>query len=114
MKVFQGEIWLVKPSPKIGSEQKGVRPALVIQNDVANKYLNTTIVALISSSGKKGMPEMVLIKKDWGLVQDSYADFAQIYTIDSKRLLKKIGKIPPVVWGSVHAAIKEIFYKTML
>lgn len=111
--IFQGEIWWINPTPKIGSEQKGKRPALIIQNDIANKYLNTTIIIMISSSGKFDMPEMVSLGINNNLNPNSYADFAQIFTIDKKRLLKKIGKIHSDKWSEVEKALASIFYKTL-
>jgi mRNA interferase MazF len=111
--VFQGEIWWINPTPKTGSEQKGKRPALIIQNDVANKYLKTTIIAMISSSGKFNMPEMVSLGVHDNLHPNSYADFAQIFTIDKQRLLKKIGKIQSNKWNEVEEALATIFYKTL-
>ena len=113
MKIDQGSIWWVHPTPKIGSEQKGRRPALIIQNDIANKYLKTTIIVMISNSGVKGRPEMLQLGKEEGLKSDSYADFAQIFTIDKKRLIKKVGNIKVEQWFSVQKALATIFLKTI-
>lgn len=111
--VLQGDIWWINPTPKIGSEQRGKRPALVIQNNIANHYLQTTIIAIISSSGKTNMPEMISLEEKHGLKKGSYADFAQIFTIDKRRLLKKTGRIDSQKWNEVQKAIGSIFMNTI-
>ena len=111
--VFQGEIWWIDPTPKMGSEQRGKRPCLIVQNDIANKYLNTTIVAIISKSGQLNMPEIVKLDKDCGLKENSSADFAQIFTIDKQRLIEKIGKIKSEKWQKIEDALGSIFFKTI-
>ncbi|MGE3279202.1 MAG: type II toxin-antitoxin system PemK/MazF family toxin [Candidatus Altimarinota bacterium] len=111
--VRQGEIWWIDPTPKMGREQRGRRPALVIQNDIANTYLDTTIIAIISSSGSVNMPEMVPLGKKEGLTTQSHADFAQIFTIDKQRLTKKAGKITTEKWEMVEKALRRIFLKTL-
>lgn len=112
-KVLQGDIWWINPTPKMGSEQRGRRPALIIQNDVANQYLKTTIVAIISTSGRNDMPEMVKLEKKYGLKDDSYADFAQIFTVDKERLTDKIGVISSKKWNDIEKAMGCIFMKTI-
>lgn len=111
--VNQGELWWVNPTPKMGHEQQGRRPALVVQNDLANHYLGTTIIALISSSNKKRMPEMVPLEEAEGLKKESFADFSQIFTIDKVRLEKKIGMMRPEKWDLVEQALGRIFLKTL-
>lgn len=114
MKCKQGEIWWIAPSPlAIGSEQQRKRPALVLQNDMANKYLRTTIVALISASGAKDLPEMLPLGVEDGLSKTSYADFAQIYTVDQTRLEQKVGRVASSRWNEVVRALERIFYKTL-
>jgi len=112
-KVLQGDIWWINPTPKMGSEQRGKRPALIIQNNTANHYLQTTIIAIISSSGRIDMPEMVSLEQKHGLKKGSYADFAQIFTIDKRRLLKKTGRIDIQKWNEVQKAIGSIFMNTI-
>lgn len=112
MDVKQGEIWWVSPTPKIGSEQRGTRPGLVVQNDFANGYLKTTIVALISSSGERNIPEIVRLGPADGLKEGSGADFSQLWTIDKERLFKKIGRIESIKWTLVEKALSRIFMKT--
>ena len=89
----RGEIWLVNFNPAQGSEQKGIRPALVIQNDVGNEVSPVTIVAAISSL-IKAYPINVEIKpSESGLERDSVVKLNQIRTIDKKRLIRKLGEV---------------------
>lgn len=91
--VKRGDIYYADLSPVIGSEQGGVRPVLVIQNDVGNKYSPTVIVAAITSQiNKAKMPTHIEIcADDYGLVKDSVILLEQIRTIDKKRLKEKTG-----------------------
>ena len=93
MTVNRGDIYYADLSPVIGSEQGGVRPVLVIQNDVGNKYSPTIIVAAITSQiNKAKMPTHIEISADdYGLVKDSVILLEQIRTIDKKRLKEKTG-----------------------
>ena len=95
MIVKRGEIYYADLSPVKGSEQGGVRPVLIVQNDVGNKYSPTVIVAAITSQiNKAKMPTHVEIdSKEYGLAKDSVILLEQIRTIDKKRLKEKIGKI---------------------
>ncbi|MGB3341442.1 MAG: type II toxin-antitoxin system PemK/MazF family toxin [bacterium] len=89
----RGDIWLVNFNPGRGSEQKGIRPALILQNDTGNEYAATTIVAAITSVIKL-YPVTVLLKaRASGLKKDSIVNLAQILTIDKNRLKKKIGSL---------------------
>jgi mRNA interferase MazF len=90
--VIRGEIYFADMGEGIGSEQNGIRPVLVLQNDVGNKYSPTTIVALITSISKKmNLPVHYEIRKETSnLPQDSVVLLEQIRTIDKKRLLKKV------------------------
>ena len=87
MVVKRGEIYYADLSPVIGSEQGGIRPVLVVQNDVGNKYSPTVIVAAITSQiNKAKMPTHVEIDaKEYGLVKDSVILLEQVRTIDQKR-----------------------------
>lgn len=111
--INQGDIWWINPTPKIGSEQRGKRPALIIQNDIANTYLKTTIVAIISGSGAVNMPEIVPLGPEEGLSEGSSADFSQLFTIDKQRLVKKAGNISSEKWRLVEQALARIFLRTM-
>lgn len=94
MAIRRGEIYLVDWNPRRGSEQKGIRPALVIQNNVGNDFSSTTIVASVSTKFGKVYPfQILLYAKETGLDYDSLVDLQQIMTIDKTRLLRKIGQI---------------------
>ena len=89
----RGEIWLVGFNPGLGSEQTGMRPALVIQNDVGNRYATTTIVVAITATLKK-YPVTVLLDPDEGrLDRPSMVNLAQILTLDKSRLVRRLGAI---------------------
>lgn len=90
--VKRGEIYFADMGEGVGSEQNGIRPVLVLQNDVGNKFSPTTIVALITSINKKmNLPVHLEIPKSISrLPQDSVVLLEQIRTIDKKRLLKKV------------------------
>ncbi len=95
MTVKRGEIYYADLSPVVGSEQGGVRPVLVVQNDVGNKYSPTIIAAAITSKiNKAKMPTHIEISADeYGLNKDSVILLEQIRTIDKRRLREKIGKL---------------------
>lgn len=95
MTVKRGEIYYADLSPVVGSEQGGVRPVLVVQNDVGNKYSPTVIAAAITSKiNKAKMPTHIEISADeYGLNKDSVILLEQIRTIDKRRLREKIGKL---------------------
>ena len=98
--VLRGDLYYADLSPVVGSEQGGVRPVLVIQNDVGNKYSPTVIVAAITSrSTKAAIPTHVCIRRmRGGLKQDSTVLAEQIRTIDRNRLKEYIGHLVPVRW----------------
>jgi len=93
--VKKGDIYFADLSPVIGSEQGGVRPVLVVQNDVGNKYSPTVIVAAVTSQiNKAKLPTHVEIQAQGnGLSRDSVVLLEQLRTIDKKRLKEKIGHI---------------------
>ena len=101
-----GEVWMVNFSPSRGSEQRGVRPALVIQNDVGNQYAATTIVAAITSTMKIYPVTVPLKKGDGGLPQPSMVNLAQILTLDKSRLQRRVGTLRAEVMDKVDSAIK--------
>ena len=102
----RGEIWLVDFNPARGSEQKGLRPALIIQNDTGNEFSSTTVVAAITSTIKL-FPIMVLLAKGTaGLKNKSMVNLAQLLTIDKTRLSKKLGKLKLEQIAQVDQAIK--------
>ena len=93
MSVKRGEIYYADLSPVVGSEQGGVRPVLIVQNDVGNRYSPTVIAAAITSQRDKNrLPTHIELQADkCGLAKDSIVLLEQIRTIDKKRLKDKTG-----------------------
>lgn len=108
MIVKRGDIFYADLSPVIGSEQGGVRPVLILQNDIGNKYSPTTIIAAITSQiNKAKLPTHVEIKaQEYGLPKDSVVLLEQIRTIDKERLREKGGKFSDEMMGEVNECIK--------
>jgi mRNA interferase MazF len=105
--IKRGEIYWVDWNPARGSEQSGLRPALVIQNDVGNKYSPTTIVAAFTTAIVKNYPFTVIITaKESGLPKDSTINLAVIMTIDKTRLTDKCGQLSEEKMAEVNEAIK--------
>ena len=94
IKVFRGGIYLVDLSERVGSEQGGVRPVVVMQNDKGNRYSPTTIVCPLTSKNKK-MKEthVILTPDDCGVIVNSTVLCEQIMTIDKSRIKAKVGEI---------------------
>ena len=111
MIVKRGDIYYADLSPVVGSEQGGIRPVLVIQNDIGNKYGPTVIAAAITSQiNKAKMPTHIeLAAKDYGLNKDSVILLEQIRTIDKRRLREKIGRIDDGLMASVNNALSISF-----
>lgn len=106
--ITRGDLVYADLSPVIGSEQGGVRPVLVIQNDVGNKFSPTTIVAAITSvKNKSNLPTHVRVgDKNCGLPKESVVLMEQIRTIDKKRLKDKIGRLPDELLKKVDDALR--------
>ena len=111
MIVKRGDIYYADLSPVVGSEQGGIRPVLVILNDIGNKYSPTVIAAAITSQiNKAKMPTHIeLAAKDYGLNKDSVILLEQIRTIDKRRLREKIGRIDDGLMASVNNALSISF-----
>lgn len=109
--IRRGEIYYADLSPVVGSEQGGVRPVLIIQNDIGNKFSPTVIVAAITSQINKGkLPTHVEISaSDYGLPKDSVILLEQIRTIDKKRLRDKIGYLTTETMKKVDEAVEISF-----
>ena len=108
MVIKRGDMFYADLSPVVGSEQGGIRPVLIIQNDTGNKYSPTVIAAAITSqTGKNKLPTHIeLGSKDNGLKSDSVVLTEQIRTIDKSRLKEKIGHITDIeVMNRVNNAI---------
>ncbi len=95
MTIRRGDMFYADLSPVVGSEQGGIRPVVIIQNDVGNKYSPTVITAAITSKlGKTKLPTHIAIgSQDVGLKVDSVILAEQVRTIDKSRLKEKIGHI---------------------
>ena len=111
MIIQRGDIYYADLSPVVGSEQGGIRPVLVIQNDIGNKYSPTVIAAAITSQiNKAKMPTHIeLAAKDYGLNKASVILLEQIRTIDKRRLREKIGRIDDGLMASVNNALSISF-----
>ncbi|MDO4793759.1 MAG: type II toxin-antitoxin system PemK/MazF family toxin [Filifactor alocis] len=109
--VKRGDIFYADLSPVIGSEQGGVRPVLVVQNDIGNKYSPTIIVVAITSQiNKAKLPTHLEVSaKDFGLSKDSVILLEQVRTIDKQRLRDKIGKCSPRFMVKVDKALRISF-----
>ena len=92
MQIRRGDIFYADLSPVVGSEQGGIRPVLIIQNDVGNKYSPTVIVAAVTSQiNKSKLPtHLELDAKEFGLSKDSVVLLEQVRTIDKSRLREKV------------------------
>ena len=105
--IKRGEVYYADLSPVVGSEQGGVRPVLILQNNVGNKYSPTVIVAAITRKiDKSRVPTHVAIGKDKGLTDDSVALLEQIRTIDKQRLTDKITHLNDDIMKEVDKALK--------
>nr|WP_207734276.1 type II toxin-antitoxin system PemK/MazF family toxin [Anaerotruncus rubiinfantis] len=109
--VKRGEIYYADLSPVIGSEQGGVRPVLIVQNDVGNRYSPTVIAAAITSQKEKSkLPTHIEINSQvCGLSRDSVVLLEQIRTIDKKRLKEKMGRLDDGSMGQVNHALSISF-----
>ena len=111
MSIKRGDMYYADLSPVIGSEQGGIRPVLIIQNDVGNKYSPTVIAAAITSQTTKNrLPTHISINSnEYGLVKDSVILAEQIRTIDKSRLKEKIGQVDPFTMNLVNNALGVSF-----
>lgn len=111
MNVRRGDIYYADLSPVIGSEQGGLRPVLIVQNDVGNKYSPTVIAAAITSRMTKArLPTHIdVFGEKVGLAKDSVILLEQIRTIDKARLKEKMGHLDAQVMSMVNNAITISF-----
>ena len=107
MTIKRGDIYYADLSPVIGSEQGGVRPVLIVQNDIGNKYSPTVIAAAITSQqGKTELPTHIEVNGDsCGLAKDSVVLLEQVRTIDKRRLKEKMGALPNSDMNKINNAI---------
>ncbi|MBE6537024.1 MAG: type II toxin-antitoxin system PemK/MazF family toxin [Ruminococcaceae bacterium] len=111
MNIKRGDIYYADLSPVVGSEQGGLRPVLIVQNDVGNKYSPTVIAAAITSKmGKTKLPTHIdVVGNQVGLAKDSVILLEQIRTIDKKRLKEKMGHLDDDTMKNVNDAIGVSF-----
>lgn len=116
MNVKRGDIFYADLSPVVGSEQGGLRPVLIVQNDIGNRYSPTVIAAAITSRmTKTRLPTHIdLFKSDsaegsLGLAKDSVVLLEQIRTIDKQRLKEKMGHLDEGIMQKVNDAITVSF-----
>lgn len=111
VEIRRGDIFYADLSPVIGSEQGGIRPVLVIQNDVGNRYSPTIIVSAITSRlSKAKLPTHIEIPGElYGLNKDSVILLEQVRTIDKKRLREKTGHLDEILMSRVNEALSTSF-----
>ena len=110
--VRRGEIYYADLSPVVGSEQGGVRPVLIIQNDTGNRYSPTVIAAAITSrTGKARLPTHIEIPVDecCGLSKTSTVLLEQVRTLDKKRLRERMGRVDERLMEKIDLAIAVSF-----
>lgn len=108
--VRRGDIYYADLSPVVGSEQGGVRPVLIVQNDTGNRHSPTVIAAITSQLGKAKLPtHIALAAQGSGLPRDSVILLEQIRTLDKKRLRERMGRVDSAVMEKVDAAIAVSF-----
>ncbi len=108
MIIKRGDLFYADLSPVVGSEQGGIRPVLIIQNDVGNKYSPTTIIAAITSQKNKArLPTHIEVEpSEYSLPKHSVILLEQIRTIDKSRLKEKIGSLSNRTMDGVEKALK--------
>ena len=109
--VKRGDIYYADLSPVVGSEQGGVRPVLIVQNDTGNRHSPTVIAAAITSqTGKSRLPTHITLQgSTCGLTKDSVVLLEQIRTIDKRRLKERMGRVDEEMMNKVDNAIAVSF-----
>ncbi len=111
MTVKRGDIFYADLSPVVGSEQGGIRPVLIVQNDIGNRYSPTVIAAAITSQkDKTKLPTHIQVTGEGcGLQKDSIVLLEQVRTIDKKRLKERMGRLDDGSMGRVDQALSVSF-----
>ncbi len=111
MTVKRGDIFYADLSPVVGSEQGGIRPVLIVQNDIGNKYSPTVIAAAITSQKyKTSLPTHISVSSgDCGLAKDSIVLLEQVRTIDKKRLKEHMGTLDTAEMNRIDKALSVSF-----
>lgn len=106
MIVHRGDIYYADLSPVVGSEQGGLRPVLIVQNDIGNRHSPTVIAAAITSRQDKAkLPTHITVGTDCGLSRDSVVLLEQIRTLDKRRLREKMGVLDKGSMTAVDSAL---------
>ena len=110
MNVKRGELYYADLSPVVGSEQGGIRPVLVVQNDIGNKYSPTIIAAAVTSKiNKAKLPTHIELPSAYGLAKDSVILLEQIRTLDKRRLREHMGHLDRGAMAAVDRALQISF-----
>ncbi len=106
--VKRGEIYYADLSPVVGSEQGGIRPVLIVQNDVGNKHSPTVIAAAITSKKEKSkLPTHISVTaQSCGLAKDSVVLLEQVRTLDKRRLKERMGELDSTSMSQVNDALQ--------
>ena len=108
--IKRGEIYYADLSPVIGSEQGGIRPVLVVQNDVGNRFSPTVIVAAITSQlNKARLPTHIEVNVGPPMTKESVILLEQVRTIDKRRLKEQVGQLDPDIMRRVDSALRVSF-----
>lgn len=107
MSVKRGEIYYADLSPVVGSEQGGIRPVLIVQNDIGNKHSPTVIAAAITSKKEKSaLPTHISVQAaSCGLAKDSVVLLEQVRTLDKRRLKERMGELDERSMAQVNSAL---------
>ena len=111
MPVKRGEIYYADLSPVVGSEQGGIRPVLIVQNDIGNKHSPTVIAAAITSKKEKSqLPTHISVSaQSCGLSKDSVVLLEQVRTLDKRRLKERMGELDSSSMAQVNNALQVSF-----
>ncbi|MBP3854726.1 MAG: type II toxin-antitoxin system PemK/MazF family toxin [Ruminiclostridium sp.] len=111
MTIKRGEIYYADLSPVVGSEQGGIRPVLIVQNDVGNRHSPTVIAAAITSQREKTkLPTHISLDAvNCGLAKDSVVLLEQVRTLDKKRLKERMGELDSTDMQRVDGALSVSF-----
>lgn len=110
--VKRGEIYYADLSPVVGSEQGGIRPVLIVQNDTGNRYSPTVIAAAITSqTGKARLPTHIdlPVNEECGLSKNSVVLLEQVRTLDKRRLRERMGRVDDRMMERIDTAIAVSF-----
>ena len=110
MIIKRGDIFYADLGPVIGSEQDGIRPVVVLQNDIGNKHSPTVIIAPITTKTKTNIPTHVFINSiESNLPKDSIILVEQLRTIDKARIIKRVGHLSEGIMNKIKEALKINF-----